>query len=365
MGFDKRIYNFAAGPSMLPLEVLETVQANLLNYKGSGMSVMEMSHRTKVYQTIIDEAEADLRELMRIPEDYAVLFLQGGATLQFSMVPVNLLCAGKKADYIVTGSFAEKAAEEAAKFGDVAVAASSKDKKFTYIPKVGKEAFRADADYVHITMNNTIYGTRYPYIPDTGGIPLACDWSSGILSEEVDVTKFGLLYAGAQKNIAPAGLTLVILRRDLIGFAPEGTPLYLDYKTHAESSSMYNTPPAFNIYVAGEVFKHIKARGGVAAAEKSNREKAGKLYAYIDQSRLYKAPAEAGDRSLMNAVFVTGDAETDKRFVAGAREEGLLDLNGHRSVGGMRASIYNAMPPEGVDALIAFMEKFEKKEKLL
>jgi phosphoserine aminotransferase len=361
MVFDKRIYNFSAGPSMLPQEVLEKVRDGMLNYGGSGMSVMEMSHRSETYRRIIDDAEADLRELLGIPADYRVLFLQGGATLQFAMIPINLLRASKKADYAVTGTWAEKAATEAEKFGDIRIAASSKDKKFSYIPKLGRGDFRSDADYVYITMNNTIYGSRYNYIPDTGGVPLVCDWSSGILSESVDIGKFGLIYAGAQKNIAPAGLTIVIIREDLIGFAPKDAPIYLDYKIHADNASMYNTPPAFTIYVAGEVFKHLKEYGGVAAQERRNREKAGMLYDYIDNSRLYRAPVAKEDRSLMNVVFVTGDEKLDKKFVAEAREEGLLDLNGHRSIGGMRASIYNAMPREGVDALIDFMKRFEQK----
>ncbi|GHU49005.1 phosphoserine aminotransferase [Clostridia bacterium] len=361
MSFEKRIFNFSAGPSMLPLEVLEKVQKDLLNYNNSGMSVMEMSHRSKTYDDIITGAEADLRLLMGIPENYKVLFLQGGATLQFSMIPINLLRNSKKADYIVTGTWAEKAAQEGTKFGDIAITASSKDKTFTYIPKVNRSDFRADADYVYITKNNTIYGSNFSYIPDTGDIPLVCDWSSGILSEEIDVSKFGLIYAGAQKNVAPAGVTLVIIRDDLIGHAPKDTPIYLDYKTHSENGSMYNTPPAFTIYVAGEVFKYLKANGGVAAQEKFNREKAGKLYSYIDGSKLYRAPVETDSRSLMNVVFVTGDAALDKKFVSEAREIGLLDLNGHRSIGGMRASIYNAMPMDGVDALIGFMKKFESE----
>jgi phosphoserine aminotransferase len=360
MGFDKRVYNFAAGPSALPLAALERIRAELLNCGGSGVSVMEMSHRSKVYLRIIGEAESNLRDLMKIPADYAVLFLQGGATLQFSMVPMNLLRGSGKADYIVTGSWAKKAAAEAKKFGDIAVSASSEDRNFSYVPRLGSRDFRPDADYVHMTMNNTIYGTRYPYIPDTGGIPLVCDWSSGILSEEIDVTKFGLIYAGAQKNIAPAGLTIVIARKDLLGFAPKNTPVYLDYKIHAENGSMYNTPPAFAIYAAGEVFQILKGGGGVAAQEKRNREKAGRLYDYIDQSRLYRAPAVAEDRSLMNVVFVTGDEALDKKFAALAAEEGLIGLAGHRSVGGMRARISNALPMEGVEALIEFMEKFEK-----
>jgi phosphoserine aminotransferase len=325
------------------------------------MSVMEMSHRSGTYERIIGEAEANLRDLLEIPDAYKVLFLQGGATLQFSMVPINLLRASRKADYVLTGTWAEKAAQEAEKFGDIRIAASSKDgAKFSYVPKLERADFRPDADYVHITGNNTIYGLRYNYTPDTGGAPLVCDWSSGILSERIDIGKFGLIYAGAQKNIAPAGLTLVIVRADLLGFAPKDAPIYLDYKTHADNGSMYNTPPAFTIYVAGEVFKHLKASGGVAAQEKRNREKAGKLYDYIDGSRLYRAPVAKEDRSLMNVVFVTGDEALDKKFVAEARAEGLAELGGHRSIGGMRASLYNAMPPEGVDVLIDFMKRFER-----
>jgi phosphoserine aminotransferase len=363
MFFEKRIYNFSAGPSMLPLEVLKKVQVDLLNYDGSGMSVMEMSHRSKTYEKVIADAEANLRELMHIPEGYKVLFLQGGATLQFSMIPMNLLTESKKADYVVTGTWAEKAAQEAVKFGDIVITASSKDKMFSYIPKLSRDDFRADADYVYITLNNTIYGSKYSYIPDTGSIPLVCDWSSGILSEDIDVSKFALLYAGAQKNIAPAGVTIVIIREDLIGKAPADTPIYMNYKTHSENASMYNTPPAFSIYVAGEVFKYLLAQGGVAAQEKLNREKAKKLYSYIDGSNLYKAPVETDSRSLMNVVFVTGDKDLDKKFVAEAREEGLIDLNGHRSIGGMRASIYNAMPMEGINSLIDFMQRFEASNR--
>jgi phosphoserine aminotransferase len=276
------------------------------------------------------------------------------------MVPINLLHASRKADYVLTGSWAEKAASEAKRFGDIRAAASSKESNYSRVPKLGPGDFRPDADYVHITLNNTIYGSRYNRVPDTGGAPLVGDWSSGILSERLDVGKFGLIYAGAQKNIAPAGLTIVIIREDLIGFAPKDAPIYLDYKIHADNDSMYNTPPAFTIYVAGKVFKYLKARGGVAAQEERNREKAGRLYDYIDGSRLYRAPVTKEDRSLMNVVFVTGDEALDKKFVAEARAEGLLELNGHRSVGGRRASVYNAMPREGVDALIDFMKRFER-----
>jgi phosphoserine aminotransferase len=346
---------------MLPLSALERAAAEMTDYDGTGMSVMEMSHRSAPFQRIMDATETNLRTLMGIPDGYDVLFLQGGATLQFSMVPMNLMTGSGKADYIITGSWSEKAATEAKKFGDVREAASSKEANFTYIPKVTPADFRRDADYVHITWNNTIFGTKFPRIPDTGGIPLVCDASSGILAEEIDVSKFALIYAGAQKNIGPAGVTIVIIRKDFVGKAPGNAPIYLDYKTHADSGSMYNTPPCWNIYMAGEVFKELLAMGGIAAAEKRNLEQAAKLYGAIDASRLFSAPAAPEDRSLMNVVFVTGDAELDKKFVAEAKGQGLLELGGHRSVGGMRASIYNAMPDEGVDRLIEFMKNFEEK----
>lgn len=359
----ERVYNFSAGPSMLPIEVLEDAAANLTNYKGCGTSVMEMSHRSKEFQQIIDDAEANLRKLMNIPENYKVLFLQGGGTLQFSMVPMNLMTKNKKADYIITGSWGKKAAKEAAKFGDVKIVASSEDKNFSYIPEIRAEDFRQDADYVHICYNETIHGVHFNKIPDTGDIPLVADMSSCILSEEVDVSRFALIYAGAQKNIAPSGMTIVIIREDLIGNAPENCPVYLDYKTHADKGSMYNTPPCFTIYIAGEVFKHILAMGGVREMHERDVRKAEKLYNYIDSSDFYKAAVSEKDRSLMNVVFVTGDEALDKEFVAAAREEGMTNLNGHRSVGGMRASIYNAMPEEGVDKLIDFMKRFEEEHK--
>lgn len=355
-----RVYNFSAGPSVLPQPVLKNVQTDLQNYKRCGMSVMEMSHRSKAFELIISDAEKDLRELMNIPSDYEVMFVQGGGTLQFSMVPINLMRKSKKADYIVTGSWADKAAKEASKFGDIKITASSKEDNYTYIPRVSKEDFRPDADYVHITLNNTIYGTKFPYIPDTGDIPLVCDMSSNILSEEIDVTKFDLIYAGAQKNIGPSGMTVVIIKKDLIGFAPENTPVYLDYKTHANNGSLYNTPPAFSIYVAGEVFKYLLSIGGVKAQEAINRRKADKLYSYIDSSSLYSAPAKKEDRSIMNVVFVTGNPDLDKKFIEQAKSHELYELSGHRSIGGMRASIYNAMPEKGVDKLIDFMKEFEK-----
>lgn len=359
----ERVYNFSAGPSMLPIEVLEDAAANLTNYKGCGTSVMEMSHRSKEFQQIIDDAEANLRKLMNIPDNYKVLFLQGGGTLQFSMVPMNLMTKNKKADYIITGSWGKKAAQEAAKFGDVKIVASSEDKNFSYIPEIRAEDLRQDADYVHICYNETIHGVHFNKIPDTGDIPLVADMSSCILSEEVDVSRFALIYAGAQKNIAPSGMTIVIIREDLIGNAPENCPVYLDYKTHADKGSMYNTPPCFTIYIAGEVFKHILAMGGVREMHERDVRKAEKLYNYIDSSDFYKAAVREKDRSLMNVVFVTGDEALDKEFVAAAREEGMTNLNGHRSVGGMRASIYNAMPEEGVDKLIDFMKRFEEEHK--
>jgi phosphoserine aminotransferase len=348
---------------MLPLEVMELAAEQLTNYNGCGMSVMEMSHRSKEFEGILSDAESNLREIMDIPGNYKVLFLQGGATLQFAMIPINLLRNSKKADYIVTGTWSKKAYEEAAKLGDIKVVASSEEDNFSYIPEVKREDFTPDADYVYIAFNETIHGSKFPYIPDTGDIPLVGDLSSCILSEEVDVSKFGMIYAGAQKNIGPAGVVIVIIREDLIGFAPKNTPAYLDYKIHVNNDSMYNTPPTFGIYIAGEVFKHVKKLGGVPAMERINKEKAKKLYDYIDASRLYSCPVKEKDRSLMNVVFVTGSEELDKKFTSASKSAGLHNLGGHRSIGGMRASIYNAMPMEGVDALIAFMKKFEAENK--
>ena len=359
----ERIFNFSAGPSMLPLEIIEQAAAELTNYHGCGMSVMEMSHRSQVFQDIIDTAEADLRDLMNIPEGYKVLFLQGGGTLQFSMVPLNLLRNTKKADYIVTGQWAKKACQEAQKFGDIRVAASSEESVYTYIPKLARADFRDDADYVYITTNNTIYGSRFNYTPDTGHIPLVADQSSNFLSQVYDVNDFGLIFAGAQKNVGPAGVTIVIVRDDLIGHAPENTPIYLDYKIHADKGSMYNTPPCFAIYMAGLNFQWIKKQGGVPALQKHNEEKAARLYDHIDNSTMFSCPVAVEDRSLMNVVFVTGDKDLDKKFVAEAKEQGLVNLGGHRTVGGMRASIYNAMPDEGIDKLIDFMKKFEVANK--
>lgn len=363
MNEQKRVLNFSAGPSMLPLNVIEDAAANLANYNGCGQSVMEMSHRSKEFGKIIDEAEATLREIVNIPDNYKVLFLQGGGTLQFAMVPLNLLRNSKKADYVVTGSWAKKAAKEAKKFGDIKVIASSEEDNFTYIPQIAKEDIRSDADYVYICTNNTIYGTHFPYVPETGDIPLVADMSSCFLSEEIDVTKYGIVWAGAQKNVAPAGVTIVIIREDLLGFAAETVPTYLDYKIHADNDSMYNTPPCFPIYIAGEVFKDIKKTGGIKAVNEKNKKKANMLYDYIDSSDFYSCPVREEDRSLMNVVFVTGDTDMDKKFIAEAKEEGMVNLSGHRSIGGMRASIYNAMPVEGVERLVEFMKKFEAENK--
>ncbi len=359
----ERAYNFSAGPSMLPLEVIEDVAANLTNYHDCGESVLEMSHRSAEFKAILEDAEKNLRDIMNIPDNYKVMFIQGGGTVQFAMVALNLLRNSGKADYVLTGTWAKKACKEAQKFGDIKVVASSEDSTFSYIPEVKKEDFRPDADYVHITLNNTIYGTHYPYTPDTGDIPLVADMSSCILSEEVDVSNYGLIYAGVQKNIAPSGIAIAIMREDLIGFAKENIPTYLDYKIHADNGSTYNTPNCFAIYVAGEVFKYIKKIGGIKEMHERNVRKAKKLYDFIDSSDLYNCPVREQDRSLMNVVFVTGNADLDKKFVAEAKAAGLHNLGGHRSIGGMRASIYNAMPEEGVDALIGFMKKFQEENK--
>ena len=356
----ERAFNFSAGPSMLPIDVIKKVASELDNYEGCGESVMEMSHRSAEFKKILADAEQNLRDIMKIPDNYKVLFMQGGATLQFSAIPLNLGVGSKKADYIITGSWSKKALKEASKYLDAKAVASSEESVFSYIPKVDKNDFRSDADYVHITYNNTIYGTHYVDEPDTGDIPLVADMSSCILSEAVDVSKFALIYAGAQKNIGPAGTTIVIIREDFLGKAAADVPTYLDYKIHADNDSAYNTPPCFAIYVAGEVFKHIKKLGGVSEVERINKEKAAKLYDYIDNSKLYKCPTVKEDRSLMNVVFVTGDEALDKEFVVEAKKQNLHNLGGHRSIGGMRASIYNAMPEEGIDKLIAFMKEFEK-----
>ena len=357
----ERVYNFSAGPSMLPLEVLERAAAEMLCYKDSGMSVMEMSHRSPVYEEIIQDAEKLLRKIMNIPDNYKVLFLQGGASTQFAAVPLNLMTKNGKADYIVSGQFSGKAFKEAQKYGDVVCVATSKEANFAYIPQTTRESFRPDADYVHICFNNTIYGTKFNYIPDTGDIPLVADMSSCIISEPVDVTKFGVIYAGAQKNMAPAGLTLVIIREDLLGNAREDIPTMLDYKTMADNDSMYNTPPCYCIYVAKLVYEWIERLGGLEVMKEMNEKKAKLLYDYLDSQDYYIAPVQKESRSLMNVTFVTGDAELDKKFASEAGKAGLKNLKGHRSVGGMRASIYNAMPYDGVVALVEFMKKFAEE----
>ncbi len=357
-----RIYNFSAGPSMLPEEVLKTAAAEMLEYGETGQSVMEMSHRSKEYQAIFDEAEANLREIMNIPDNYEVLFLQGGASSQFAMIPLNLMNKNGKADFVVTGQWAKKAYKEAARYGEARVVASSEDKTFSYIPKLDPADFDKDADYFHICMNNTIYGTKYHTLPDTGDVPLVADISSCILSEPIDVTKFGMLYAGAQKNVAPAGVTIVIIREDLLGNAKDITPTMLNYVTHADNGSMFNTPPCYSIYVAGKVLKWIKNDiGGLENMKKINEQKAALLYDFLDNSKLFKGTVVPEDRSLMNIPFVTGSDELDAKFVAEAKAAGFVNIKGHRSVGGMRASIYNAMPIEGVEKLVEFMKKFEKE----
>lgn len=356
----KRAYNFSAGPSVLPAKVLKEAGSEILDYKGTGISVMEMSHRSKEFKKIIEDAEKNLRKLMNIPDDYDVLYIQGGGTLQFSMVPINLLTKSKKADYIITGSWAKKAFEEAKKFGDIRAVASSEDENFSYIPKIKPSDIREDADYVYVCYNNTIYGSHYNEYPDVGDKVLVADMSSCILSEEIDVSKFGLIFAGAQKNLAPAGLTIVIIKHELQGKAPSNTPVYLDYATHINKNSLYNTPPCWQIYIAGEVFKHLLNLGGISVVHETNMRKADKIYKYLDESKLFKGPVRKEDRSLMNITFVTGDAELDKEFIEGAKKENMINLAGHRSVSGMRASIYNAMPEEGVDALVDYMRRFEK-----
>ena len=360
--FESRVYNFSAGPSMLPLEVLEQAASEMTNYQKCGMSVMEMSHRSQDFESIIQNTEQDLRDLMHISDDYSVLFLQGGGFLQFAMVPINLLRKSFKADYVVTGTWAKKAAEEAAKFGDIRIAASSESDGYTYTPDVTADDFRKDADYIYVTGNNTVFGARWAQYPDTGDIPLVCDLSSGILSEEIDVNRFGLIWAGAQKNIGPAGLVIVIIRKDLLGFAPPETPTMLNYQIMADHASLYNTPPTYAIYIAGLTFHFLKENGGVPAMEALNRKKAGMLYQCIDSSKLFTAPVAPRDRSLMSVVFKTGDPALDKVFVEQARERGLVNLAGHRIAGGMRASIYNAMPLAGVEALIRFIEEFDKTQ---
>ncbi len=354
-----RVYNFSAGPAVLPEEVLQEAADEMLDYRGTGMSVMEMSHRSKAYDTIIKEAEADLRELMNIPDNYKVLFLQGGASQQFAMIPMNLM-KNRVADYIVTGQWAKKAYQEASLYGKANKIASSEDKTFSYIPDCSDLPISEDADYVYICENNTIYGTKFKTLPNTKGKPLVADVSSCFLSEPVDVTKYGVIYGGVQKNIGPAGVVIVIIREDLI---PEdvlpGTPTMLRYKIHADADSLYNTPPAYGIYICGKVFKWLKKMGGLEAMKERNEKKAKILYDYLDESKLFKGTVRKEDRSLMNVPFITGNEELDAKFVKEAKEAGFENLRGHRTVGGMRASIYNAMPIEGVEKLVEFMKKFE------
>ncbi len=358
-----RVYNFSAGPAVLPEEVLSEAAAEMLDYQGSGMSVMEMSHRSKTYLGIIEGAEADLRELIGIPDNYRVLFLQGGASQQFAAVPMNLM-KNRVADYIITGAWAKKAYQEAQIYGDARAIASSADETFSYIPDCSDLDVSPDADYVYICENNTIYGTKFHTLPNTKGKDLVADVSSCFLSEPVDITRYGVMYGGAQKNIGPAGVVISIIREDLIrDDVLEGTPTMLKWKTQADANSLYNTPPAYGIYICGKVFKWLKAQGGLEAMQAKNVEKAALLYDFLDQSALFRGTVRKEDRSLMNVPFVTGDADLDAAFVAEAKAAGLENLKGHRSVGGMRASIYNAMPKAGVEALVQFMDKFEAAHK--
>ena len=358
-----RVYNFSAGPAVLPEEVLKEIQEEIFDYNGSGQSVMEMSHRSKVFDDIIKEAEADLRDLMHIPDNYKVLFLQGGASLQFAMIPMNLM-KNKVADYIVTGQWAKKAYQEAAKYGKAVKIASSEDKTFSYIPDCSDLPIDDDADYVYICMNNTIYGTVYKELPNTKGKDLVADVSSCFLSEPQDVSKFAIVYGGVQKNVGPAGMVIAIVREDLItDDVLEGTPTMMKYKTHADADSLYNTPNCWCIYVCGKVFKWLKKMGGLEAMKERNEKKAAILYDFLDSSEMFKGTVEKKDRSLMNVPFVTGDKDLDAKFVKEATEAGFVNLKGHRTVGGMRASIYNAMPIEGVEKLVAFMKKFEEDNK--
>ena len=355
-----RVYNFSAGPSMLPEAVLKTAQAELLDYHGSGQSVMEMSHRSKWFEEIIQNTEAGLRRLMQIPDNYKIGFFQGGATQQFAMVPLNFMTTGK-ADYIVTGNFSNLAAKEAAKFGEVRVVASSKDRNFTYIPDVSAIDYSADASYIHICQNNTIFGTQYVELPQVEGVPLVADMSSMILSRPVDVTQYGCIYFGVQKNVAPAGMAIAIIREDLLGHAADTVPTMMNYTTLIGKDSMYNTPPCWCIYMTGLVVDYLEHEvGGLAAMQKINEAKAKVLYDYLDSQDFYTNPVEHRYRSTMNVTFTSPDADTDKKFCAEAAAAGFVNLKGHRLVGGMRASIYNAMPAEGVDKLVAFMEDFRK-----
>ena len=358
-----RVYNFAAGPAVLPEEVLKEAADEMLDYNGTGMSVMEMSHRSKDFEVIIQDAERNLRELMNIPNNYKVLFFQGGASMQFAMVPMNLM-KNRVADYIITGQWAKKAATEAEKFGKVNVLATSADKTFSYIPDMSKIKVSNDADYVYICHNNTIYGTTYHTLPDTKEKILVADMSSDMLSQPIDVTQYGLIFAGVQKNIGPAGTVIVIIREDLItDDVLNGTPTMLKYKIHSDNNSLYNTPPAYGIYICGKVFKHLKKLGGLEVMKVRNEEKAKILYDYLDSSKLFKGTVVKEDRSLMNVPFITGNKELDDKFIKEAKKVGIENIRGHRTVGGMRASIYNAMPIEGVKYLVEFMKKFEEANK--
>ncbi|MBO5494920.1 MAG: 3-phosphoserine/phosphohydroxythreonine transaminase [Eubacterium sp.] len=359
-----RVYNFSAGPSTLPVKVLETAAAEMLDYKGSGQSVMEMSHRSKWFDDIIKEAEALMRELYNVPDNYKVLFLQGGASAQFSAIPLNFMNGTGKADYIITGQWAKKAYQEAQKYGDVVAAASSADKTFSYIPKTTAADFRDDADYVYICMNNTIYGTVYKELPDVGDKVLIADISSCALSEPLDISKFGMVYFGAQKNVAPAGLVVAIIREDLLGNARDITPVMMNYKVQADADSLYNTPPCYTIYICKLVLEWIKNDiGGLEKMKERNEAKAKVLYDFLDSSEMFRGTVVPEDRSLMNVPFVIGDDELEKKFIKEATEAGFVNLKGHRTVGGMRASIYNAMPIEGVEKLVEFMAEFEKNNK--
>ena len=359
-----RIFNFSAGPAMLPEEVLKEAAEEMLDYRGCGMSVMEMSHRSKVFQQIIDEAEADLRQLVGIPDNYRVLFLQGGATLQFGMIPMNLMTINKKADYINSGVWTKKAIQDAKLFGEVNVVASSEEDKFAHVPDLKNVQFSKDADYVYMCDNNTIYGTKFKEYPDTGDIPLICDMSSCFLSEPIDVKKFGMIYAGAQKNVGPAGVTIIIIRDDLVARSAElKLPVYLRYNAHAENGSMYNTPPTYGIYICGKVFKWLLATGGLEKRKELNEIKAAVLYDYLDSSNFYRTTVEKNSRSLMNVTFRTPNEELDAAFLEGAKKYKFTNLKGHRSTGGLRASIYNAMPIEGVEALVKYMREFEEEHQ--
>ncbi|MEG1873952.1 MAG: 3-phosphoserine/phosphohydroxythreonine transaminase [Angelakisella sp.] len=356
-----RVYNFSAGPSQLPEEVLARASKELVEYGSSGQSVMEMSHRSPEYQAIIDKCEADLRDLMAIPDNYKVLFLQGGASMQFAMVPLNIMNGSGQADYVQTGLWSKKAAKEAARFGKVNIVASSEDSTFNYIPDIPADKLNPNADYFYVCYNNTIYGTVFSSLPDTGKVPVVADMSSCFLSAPVDVSKFGIIFAGAQKNFGPAGVTVVIIREDLIGNARESTPIMLNYKTHADEGSMFNTPPTYTIYMCGLVLDWLREQGGISAMEKRNKAKAKLLYDYLDSSKMFHATVRPDSRSLMNVPFVTGNEELDKKFVKEAAAAGFINLKGHRSVGGMRASIYNAMPVAGIEKLVALMAAFEAK----